>query len=81
MVGDVLTADPQHDLMAEGDCVEPKYLKPAQAAKRIGVATEFIYDACASMGLKHTRLGGKRNIRITPAALDEWMKKSERVNE
>ena len=50
-----------------------QWLTAAQAAMRIGVSVEFIYDACAIKGLPHVRLGGGRNIRIRPEKLDQWM--------
>jgi excisionase family DNA binding protein len=61
-------------------CADSQYLTVAEAAKRIGVSNEFIYDACAIKGLKHTRLGGRRNIRIRTDWLDEWMLESAIVN-
>jgi excisionase family DNA binding protein len=57
-----------------------KYLTAADAAAQIGVSKEFIYDACAAKGLKHVRLAGRRNIRILPEALAEWMQRFEVVN-
>src|SRR5215213_8089691 len=65
--------------MARVPCVAPaptpnsEWLTPVQAAERINVAVEFIYDACATAGLPHTRLNGRRHIRIRAAKLDEWM--------
>lgn len=49
------------------------WLNVPESAARIGVAVESIYDACATGGLKHVRLFGRRNIRIRPEWLDEWM--------
>lgn len=50
-----------------------QWISPAEAAGRIHVSVEFIYDACATKGLPHVRLCGRRNIRIRPERLDEWM--------
>ena len=50
-----------------------QWITAAAAAETIGVAVEFIYDACATHGLKHARLRGRRSIRIKPEWLDEWM--------
>jgi len=49
------------------------WLTVSQAAKRIGVSTDFIYHACATEGLKHVRLAGRRGIRISPRQMDDWM--------
>jgi excisionase family DNA binding protein len=57
-----------------------EYFTPQQAAARIGVSVEFIYDACAAKGLKHVRLGGKRSIRLKPEWLDDWMLQTAVVN-
>ena len=76
-----LTTGRVRDLMQKAsDCPELEYLTAAQAAQRIGVSVEFIYDACAVGGLRHVRLGGKRNIRIKPEWQDEWMLQSVVVN-
>ena len=56
------------------------WLNVRQAAEHIGAKAEFIYDACAVKGLRHVRLGGKRNIRLRPEWLDEWMSEFEVVN-
>jgi excisionase family DNA binding protein len=62
------------------ESADVEWLTTAQAAKRISVSKEFVYDACAAGGLKHTRLRGRRNIRIRSNHLDEWMSESEVVN-
>jgi len=56
------------------------WLTASQAAQRIGVSVEFVYDACAAKGLQHVRLGGRRNIRIKPERLEEWMSQFEVAN-
>ena len=61
------------------DCDSP-WLTPPQAAKRIGTSVQFIYDSCAAGGMKHVRLGGKRNIRIRIEDLDRWMENNEIEN-
>lgn len=55
-----------------------EWLTPQEAAKIIGVGTEFLYDACQARGLRHTRLGGKRHIRIHRVWLREWMDQHSR---
>ena len=44
-----------------------------EAAQRVGVYVETIYDACKTGGLKHARIGGRRSIRIQAEWLDDWM--------
>jgi excisionase family DNA binding protein len=56
------------------------WLSPAAAARYLGVSAQFIYDACASKGLRHAKLAGRRNIRIRPEWLDTWMSQHEQVN-
>lgn len=44
------------------------------AAACLGMRPQFIYEACAAMGLKHTRLGtGRGKIRIRQSALDAFI--------
>lgn len=43
------------------------------AAACLGMKPQFIYEACAAMGLKHTRLGtGRGKIRIRQSWLDAF---------
>ena len=55
------------------DAEGAQWITAAGAAGNIGVAVEFIYDACNAKGLKHVRLLGRRSIRIKPEWLNEWM--------
>ena len=55
----------------EPEMREDGFLTVAEAAKRLGMGRQFIYDACARMGLKHTRMG--RHIRIHSSWLDAWV--------
>jgi excisionase family DNA binding protein len=50
-----------------------------QAAKRAKVCDWTIYRACESGQLRHVRLGGRRSIRLTDEAVDEWLLRYERV--
>jgi excisionase family DNA binding protein len=50
------------------------WLSPKQAAARVGISVWSIYDACATKGLRHSKLGHS-TIRIRLAWLDEWMEK------
>ena len=67
---------------SEGSGVSVAWLTPVQAAERIAVGVEFIYDACAKEGLKHVRLLNRPRgaIRIRTEWLDEWMLQSQREN-
>ena len=49
------------------------WLTVAEAAKYLSVNADFIYDACATGGLRHARLGGRRSIRTRQKWLDDWM--------
>jgi excisionase family DNA binding protein len=50
-----------------------QWLTAGEAAERVGFSIGTIYDACALKELKHIRLSGRRNIRIKPEWLDNWM--------
>ena len=43
------------------------------AASYLAVHEHYIYDAVAAGTLRHTRLSGKRTIRVRRDWLDEWM--------
>jgi len=47
------------------------WLSPKDSAKHLGVSINVIYDACASRGLRHVKLGHS-TIRIRPEWLDAW---------
>ncbi len=55
---------------------DAQWLDAQAAATLIGVSKGYIYDACQTGGLRHTRLGGKRNLRIKSEWLDEWMQRN-----
>lgn len=50
-----------------------QWMTVKEAAKHIAVNEHYIYIAVEQGALKHTRLMGKRNIRIKPEWLDHWM--------
>jgi excisionase family DNA binding protein len=58
----------------------PEWLSAQQAADFISVSKEYIYDACRVGGLRHTRLGGKRNIRLRRDWITDWMTEHSNVN-
>jgi excisionase family DNA binding protein len=49
------------------------WLTAEEAAAYLRVSTQSIYDACRTGGLRHHRLGGRRNIRLRQSDLDAWM--------
>jgi excisionase family DNA binding protein len=53
------------------------WLKVKQAAKRANVCDWTIYRACESGQLRHVKVGGRRAIRLTCAAVDEWLQRHE----
>lgn len=53
-----------------------EWLTAREAAVRLRVSVETIYDACNAGGLTHSRIGGRRSIRIKPEWLDSWMTQS-----
>ena len=50
---------------------EPAWLTPQDAAVYLHVGVDIIYDACATGGLKHSKLG-HRTIRIRREWIDLW---------
>jgi excisionase family DNA binding protein len=53
--------------------MESPWLTVKEAAARLTVHPQFIYEACAVMGLTHTRVGhGRGKIRIRQSWLDAW---------
>ena len=50
---------------------ESIWMTPRQAAAYLGVGVDTIYDACASGGLKHVKLG-YRTIRVRREWIDRW---------
>lgn len=50
---------------------ESPWLSPKQAAEYLGVSVDAIYEACASKGLRHTKLGHS-TLRLRRQWIDEW---------
>ena len=57
------------------------WLSPLEAAEFVSLHVDTIYDACATGGLKHSRLTRRGKIRIKVEWLDEWMESHARKNQ
>jgi excisionase family DNA binding protein len=55
-----------------------KWLRVAEAAEYSGVSRDTIYTACERAELRHTRLCGRRSIRIKPEWIDDWLEQHAR---
>jgi len=55
------------------------WLTVKEAAEQAKVSAWTLYRACGQQELRHVRLGGRRAIRLTREALDEWMLQHERA--
>ena len=58
---------------------DAKWLTVKEAAARSKLSPWSIYQGCERGEIRHIRVGGRRAIRLTPEALDEWMLKHERA--
>ena len=54
------------------------WLNVSEAAEYAGLSRDTIYTACERDSLRHTRVGGRRTIRIKPASIDEWLERYSR---
>jgi len=53
--------------------MDSPWLTVKDAAARLGVHPQFIYEACGALGLTHTRVGrGRGKIRIRQVWLEKW---------
>jgi excisionase family DNA binding protein len=55
-------------------------MSPKQAADYLGVSLDAIYDACATKGLRHSKLGHS-TVRLRREWVDEWADSRARVRE
>jgi excisionase family DNA binding protein len=55
------------------------WLRPKEAAALAQVSMSTFYGAIARGEVRHSRIAGKRSIRISPEAVDEWLRTFERV--
>jgi excisionase family DNA binding protein len=60
--------------------VEPTeaWLTVPEAARLARTCPKAIYTACAQGALRHSRVGGKKAIRIRPAWVHAWLEASSR---
>ena len=54
------------------------WLNVAEAADYAGVSRDTIYTACERREIKHTRVGGRRVIRLKPEWIDAWLERHAR---
>lgn len=57
---------------------DAKWLTVKEAADRVRLSEWSIYQACERNEIRHIRVGGRRTIRLTPAAIDDWLLQHER---
>ena len=55
------------------------WLTVEEAAGLAKVSEWTLYRACELGELRHIRIGGRRAIRLTEAALNEWLMRHERI--
>ena len=56
-------------------CSSAAWLTVTEAADYIGVSVDTIYTACERGELRHTKIGGRRAIRIRTEWIDEWLER------
>lgn len=54
------------------------WLTVAQAATYAGLSTDTIYTACSRGELRHSRVAGRRSIRLKADAVDAWLERHAR---
>ena len=57
------------------------WLNVAEAAEYARVSRDTIYTAVEGGELRHSRLGGRRAIRIRPEWIDEWFERHARCGD
>lgn len=56
-----------------GDGPAPAWLTVRQAAQRAQCGVRVVYRAANSGALRAARIGGRRDLRIRPEWIDEWL--------
>ena len=54
------------------------WLNVSEAAEYAGVSRDTIYAACERGTLRHTRIDGRRSIRLKPEWIDAWLEQHAR---
>ena len=54
---------------------EKSWFTVRDAANHAGVSTDTIYSACEKQELRHTKIGGRRAIRIRTEWIDQWLER------
>ncbi|MEI6668248.1 MAG: helix-turn-helix domain-containing protein [Acidobacteriota bacterium] len=57
------------------------WLTVAEGAEYSGVCRDTIYSACERCELRHTRVGGRRAIRLRAEWIDAWLERFSRTKE
>lgn len=57
--------------------ISPEWLTPREVAEHLHTGVDLIYNACATGGLKHVKLG-YRTIRVRRAWVDAWAESKAR---
>jgi excisionase family DNA binding protein len=53
--------------------IDKPWLTVQDAASYAAVSTDTIYTACERRELRHTKVSGRRAIRIKAGWIDEWL--------
>ena len=59
--------------------VDSPWLSPKEAAAYLGVGVDAIYEACATKGLRHSKLGHS-TMRLRREWIDAWVNARAREN-
>ena len=54
------------------------WLTVSEGAEYAGVSRDTIYTACERRELHHSRIGGRRSIRLKPEWIDAWLERYAR---
>lgn len=54
------------------------WLTVSEGAEYAGVSRDTIYTACERRELHHSRIGGRRSIRLKPEWIDAWLERHAR---
>ena len=54
------------------------WLSVGEGADYAGLSRDTIYTACERDELRHTRVGGRRSIRLKPEWIDAWLERYAR---